>query len=104
MLFVLSISFCKVSLGIVLFFIIIIFFHSIPLRCNHAALALSNASKEKEEAIVWLEEYPSFLFPIIQHKFSKIKSTIVSSQKKKKNIYIYALKAYTYISNVRDIY
>ena len=76
------------------------------MRCNRAALALSNASKEKEEAIVWLEEYPSFLFPIIQHKFSKIKSTIVSSQKKKKKkyIYIYALKAYTYISNVRDIY
>ena len=95
------------SLGIVLFFIIIFFFHSIPLRCNRAALALSNASKEKEEAIVWLEEYPSFLFPIIEHKFSKIKSTIVSSQKKKKiyiYIYIYALKAYTYISNVRDIY
>ena len=75
------------------------------MRCNRAALALSNASKEKEEAIVWLEEYPSFLFPIIQHKFSKIKSTIVSSQKKKNiYIYIYALKAYTYISNVRDIY
>ena len=80
MLFVLSISFCKVSLGIVLFFFLFFFFfHSIPLQCNRAALALSNVAKEKDKAIVWLEEYPSFLFPIIQHKFSKIKSTIVYS-------------------------
>ena len=41
-------------------------FHSIPLWCNHAALALASAAKENEEAIVWLEEFPSFLFPIVQ--------------------------------------
>ena len=42
-------------------------FSGIPLRCNRAALALANAAKEKEEVIVWLEECPSFLFPIVQH-------------------------------------
>ena len=36
-------------------------FHSIPLRCNRAALALASAAKENEEVIVWLEKYP---FPI----------------------------------------
>ncbi|XP_065633239.1 uncharacterized protein LOC136069073 [Quercus suber] len=41
-------------------------FSSIPLRCNRAALALANAAKEKEEVILWLEECPSFLFPIVQ--------------------------------------
>ena len=41
-------------------------FISIHLRCNHSALALASAAKEKEEAIVWLEECPSFLFPIVQ--------------------------------------
>ena len=41
-------------------------FSNIPLRCNRAALALVNAAKEKEEAIVWLEECPSFLFSIVQ--------------------------------------
>ena len=41
-------------------------FISIHLRCNHAALALASAAKEKEEAIVWLEECSSFLFPIVQ--------------------------------------
>ena len=41
-------------------------FHSIPLRCNCAALTLDSATKENEEVIVWLEEYPSFLFLIVQ--------------------------------------
>ena len=41
-------------------------FTSIPLRCNHAALTLASAIKEKKEVIVWLEECPSFLFPIVQ--------------------------------------
>ena len=41
-------------------------FSSIPLRCNRAALALANIVKKKEEVIVWLEECPSFLFPIVQ--------------------------------------
>ena len=41
-------------------------FSSIPLRCNCAALVLVNAAKEKEEVIVWLEECPSFLLPIVQ--------------------------------------
>ena len=41
-------------------------FHSIPLRCNHVALALASAAKENEKVIVWLEECPSFLFPIVQ--------------------------------------
>ena len=40
-------------------------FSSIPLRCNRAVLALANAAKKKEEVIVWLEECPSFLFPIV---------------------------------------
>ena len=31
-------------------------FHSIPLQCNHAALALVSAAKENEEVIVWLEK------------------------------------------------
>ena len=41
-------------------------FSSIPLRCNRAALALANVAKEKEEVMIWLEECPSFLFPIVQ--------------------------------------
>ena len=41
-------------------------FHSIPLQCNHIVLALISAAKENEEVIVWLEECPSFLFPIVQ--------------------------------------
>ena len=41
-------------------------FSSIPLRCNRAAIVLANAVKEKEEVIVWLEECPSFLLPIVQ--------------------------------------
>ena len=42
-------------------------FASIPLRCNRAALTKASVAKEKEEIIVWLEECPSFLFPIVQH-------------------------------------
>ena len=42
-------------------------FHSIPLPCNRAALVLASAAKEDEEVIVWLEECPSFLFPIVQY-------------------------------------
>ena len=43
-------------------------FVSVPLKCKCAALAaLVSAAKENEEAIVWLEECLSFLFPIIQH-------------------------------------
>ena len=41
-------------------------FHSIPLRCNRATLALVSAAKENEEAIIWLKECPSFFFPIVQ--------------------------------------
>lgn len=41
-------------------------FVSIPLQCNHATLALASAAKEKED-IVWLEEFPSFLLPTVQH-------------------------------------
>ena len=41
-------------------------FRSIPLRCNRATLALASAAKKKEKVIVWLEECPSFLFPIVQ--------------------------------------
>ena len=41
-------------------------FHSIPLQCNRAALVLTSAAKEDEEVIIWLEECPSFLFPIVQ--------------------------------------
>ena len=41
-------------------------FSSIPLRCNRAALALANVAKEKEEVMIWLEECPYFLFPIVQ--------------------------------------
>ena len=41
-------------------------FHIIPLWCNRATLALASAAKENEEVIVWLEECPSFLFPIVQ--------------------------------------
>ena len=42
-------------------------FVSIPMKCNRAALALANAAKENKEAVVCLEECPSFLFPIVQH-------------------------------------
>ncbi|XP_075654704.1 uncharacterized protein LOC142624852 [Castanea sativa] len=41
-------------------------FVSVPLKCNRAALALASVAKENEEAIVWIEECPSFLFPIVQ--------------------------------------
>ena len=41
-------------------------FSSILLRCNRVALALANVAKEKEEVMIWLEECPSFLFPIVQ--------------------------------------
>ena len=40
---------------------------SIPMKCNRAALTLANATKENEEVIFWIEECPSFLFPIVQH-------------------------------------
>ena len=45
---------------------VFISFVSTPLRYNHDALVLANAAKEKEETIVWLEECPYFLFPIVQ--------------------------------------
>ena len=45
---------------------VLISFSSIPLHCNCAALALANATKVKEEVIIWLEECPSFLFLIVQ--------------------------------------
>ena len=41
-------------------------FTSIPLQCNPAALALSSATKEKEEVIVWLKECSFSFFPIVQ--------------------------------------
>ena len=41
-------------------------FHSIHLRYNCAALALTSAAKENEEVIAWLKECPSFLFSIVQ--------------------------------------
>ena len=41
-------------------------FISVLLKCNCVALALASATKENEEAIVWLEEYPFFLFPNVQ--------------------------------------
>ena len=37
----------------------------VTLKCNRAALALASVVKENEEAIVWLEECPSFFFPIV---------------------------------------
>ena len=37
----------------------------VPMKCNRVALALANAAKENEEAIVWLEECLSFLFLIV---------------------------------------
>ena len=37
------------------------------MKCNRAALALANTAKENEETVVWLEECPSFLFPIVKH-------------------------------------
>ena len=40
-------------------------FNCIPKACNCAALALASFSKEKEVQSVWLEECPSFLFPIV---------------------------------------
>ena len=40
-------------------------FTSILLRCNHAALALSSATKEKNEIIVWLKECLFSLFLIV---------------------------------------
>ena len=58
----------RITLAIVFLF----FFYyliSIPLRCNHAALALVSVAKEKEEVIIWLEECHSFFFSIIQHYF-----------------------------------
>ena len=45
---------------------VLISFSSIPLHCNCAALALVNATKVKEEIIIWLEECPTFLFLIVQ--------------------------------------
>ena len=45
---------------------VLISFSSIPLHCNCAALTLVNATKVKEEVIIWLEECPSFLFLIVQ--------------------------------------
>ena len=45
---------------------VLISFSSIPLHCNCAALALTNATKVKEEVIIWLEKCPSFLFLIVQ--------------------------------------
>ncbi|XP_075665728.1 uncharacterized protein LOC142635465 [Castanea sativa] len=42
-------------------------FVSVPLKCNRAALTLASVAKENEKTIVWIEECPSFLFPIVQH-------------------------------------
>ena len=44
-------------------------FKSIPKSCNRVALALTNFSKEKNEQSVWLEDCPSFLFPIVTAEF-----------------------------------
>ena len=44
-------------------------FKSIPKSCNHVALALDSFSKEKDEQSVWLEDCPSFLFPIVTAEF-----------------------------------
>ena len=41
-------------------------FSSIPLGCNRATLTLASATKEEEEAIVWLKECLFFLFSIVQ--------------------------------------
>ena len=44
-------------------------FKSIPKSCNRVALALASFSKEKDEQSVWLEDCPSFLFPIVTAEF-----------------------------------
>ena len=56
-------------------------FHSIPLQCNHAALALASATKENEKAIIWLEECPFFFFPIVQSDFIELSLLSFSLQK-----------------------
>ena len=68
-------------------FLFFFYLISIPLRCNHAALALVSVAKEKEEVIIWLEECHSFLFPIIQHYFcinNKVYYRFCSQKKQKK--------------------
>lgn len=57
-------------------------FVSVPLRCNRFALALASAIKKNEEVIIWLEECPSFFFPIVKHDIKWIKSTIISYKNK----------------------
>ena len=39
-------------------------FISVPLGCNKAILTLTSVAKENEKVVVWLEEYPSFLFSL----------------------------------------
>ena len=57
-------------------------FMFVSLRCNCATLTLASAAKEKEEAIVWLQEYPSFLFSTVQCDIEYIKSTIIFYKEK----------------------
>ena len=40
-------------------------FVGIYLWCNRATSALASFAKENEDIIVWLEEYPFFLFPVV---------------------------------------
>ena len=80
-------------LEIFFYFTIIIIIASILLRCNSDALTLTSAAKEKENVIAWLEEYLSFLFPILLQYSILIKSRIDYAQKKKKYIYYFCVSS-----------
>ena len=77
----------------IFYFTIIIIIASILLRCNSDALTLTSAAKEKENVIAWLEEYLSFLFPILLQDSILMKSRIDSAQKKKKYIYYFCVSS-----------
>uniref|UniRef100_A0A2N9GU29 RNase H type-1 domain-containing protein n=1 Tax=Fagus sylvatica TaxID=28930 RepID=A0A2N9GU29_FAGSY len=48
-----------------MFLFSLISFKSVAKSCNCVAFALASFSKEKDEQIVWLEDCPPFLFPIV---------------------------------------
>ena len=80
-----KICFSYSSLDFEDFLLLLFFFFSFfSLRCNRATLVFASVAKEYEGGHYLVNRMSLSLFPIVYHDFQLIKSTIISSQKKKK--------------------
>ena len=78
-----------------------IFFISVPLGCNKAILTLTSVAKENEKVVVWLEEYPFFVFSLYNMNMNEFNNYCFLV------IYIYIVtykhKQFSSLKNIKQI-